>query len=50
MEIQASHIDQISKYLSTHRTVRFTTDEIANYAKVKQTWKLSIAMPKLPAR
>ena len=45
-----TYLDQISKYLSTDKTVRFSAEEIANYAKDKQLWNLSIAMHKLPAR
>ena len=44
-----TYLDQISKYLSTDKTVRFSAEEIANYAKDKQLWNLSIAMHKLPA-
>ena len=43
-----TYLDQISKYLSTDKTVRFSAEEIANYAKDKQLWNLSIAMHKLP--
>ena len=42
--------DQISKYLSTDKTVRFSAAEIANYAKDKQLWNLSIAAQKLLAQ
>ena len=45
-----TYLDQISKYLSTDKTVRFLAEEIANYAKDKQLWNLSIAVHKLPAR
>ena len=45
-----TYLDQISKYLSADRTVRFSADEIANYAKDKQRWNRSIAVHKLPAR
>ena len=45
-----TYLDQISKYLSTDKTVRFLAEEIANYAKDKQLWNLSIAMHKLSAR
>ena len=43
-----TYLDQISKYLSTDKTVRFSAEEIANYAKDKQLWNLSIAVHKLP--
>ena len=33
----------------TDKTVRFLAEEIANYAKDKQLWNLSIVVPKLPA-
>ena len=38
-----NNIDQISKYLSTDNTVRFSAKATANYAKDKQLWNLSIA-------
>ena len=44
-----AYLDQISKYLSTDKTVRFSAEEIANYAKDKQLWDLSIATHNLPA-
>ena len=31
-----TYLDQISKYLSTGKAVRFSAEEIANYAKDKQ--------------
>ena len=37
-----TYLDQISKYLSTDKTLRFLAEEIANYAKDKQLWNLSI--------
>ena len=43
-----TYLDQISKYLSTDKTVRFLVEEIANYAKDKQLWNLIIATHKLP--
>ena len=36
--------------LSTDKTIRFLDEEIANYAKDKQLWNLSIATHKLPAQ
>ena len=46
-----TYLDQTSKYLSTDNTVRFfAAEEIANYAKDKQLWNLSIAVHMLPAR
>ena len=36
-----TYLDQISKYLSTDKTVRFSAEEIGNYAKDKQLWNLS---------
>ena len=45
-----TYLHQISKYLSTDKTVRFSADEIANYAKEMQLWNPSIAVHKLPAR
>ena len=44
------YLDQISKYLSTDKTVRFSAEKIANYVEDKQLWNLSIAVHKLPAR
>ena len=44
-----TYLDQISKYLSTDKTVRFSAEEIANYAMDKQLWNLSITVHKLPA-
>ena len=38
-----TYLDQISKYLIADKTVRFSAEEIANYAKDKQLWNLSIA-------
>jgi len=35
-----TYLDQISKYLSTDKTVRFSAEEIANYSKDKQLWTL----------
>ena len=43
-----TYLNQISKYLSTDKTVRFSVEEIANYAKDKQLWNLSIATHNLP--
>ena len=37
-------------YLSTDKIVRFSVEEIANYAKDKQLWNLSIAVHKFLAR
>ena len=45
-----TYLDQISKYLSTDRTISFSADEIASYAKDKQLWNLSIAVHMLPVR
>ena len=45
-----SNLDQISKYLSTDKTVRFLAEEIACYAMDKKLSNLSIAVHKLPAR
>ena len=45
-----TYFNQISKYLSTDKTVRFSDEEIANYDKDKQLWNLNIALHKLPAR
>ena len=45
-----TYLDQISKYLSTDRTVRFLAEKIANYAKDKQLWDPSIVEHKLPAQ
>ena len=45
-----TYLDQISKYLSTDNTVRFSAEEMANYDKNKQLWNLSIAVHKWPAR
>ena len=45
-----TYLNQISKYLSTNKTVRFSAGEIANYAKDKQLWNPSIAVHKLPNR
>ena len=44
------YLDQISKYFSTDKTVRFSAEEIVKYAKYKKLWNLSIAMHKLPDR
>ena len=33
-----TYLAQISKYLSTDKTVRFSAEEIANYTKDKQLW------------
>ena len=44
-----TNLDQISKCMSTDKTVRFSAEEIANYAKDKQLWNLSITTHKLPA-
>ena len=44
-----TYLDQISKYQSIDKTVRFSAEEIANYAKDKQLWNLSIAPQKLPS-
>ena len=41
-----AYLNQISKYLSTDKTVRFSAEEIANCAKDKQLWNLSIAAHK----
>ena len=43
-----TYLNQISKYLCTHKTVRFSAEERANYAKDKQLWNLSIDVHKLP--
>ena len=40
-----TYLDQISNYLSTDKTVRFSTDEIANYAKDKQSWNQMLRTP-----
>ena len=45
-----TYLDQISKYLSTDKTVRFSAEEITNYAKDKHLWNLDTVMHKLPAR
>ena len=45
-----TYLDQISKYLSRGKTIRFSTEEMANYVKDKQLWNLSIAVHKLPDR
>ena len=39
-----TYLDQISKYLSTDKTVRFLAEEITNYVKDMQLWNLSIAV------
>ena len=44
-----TYLDQISKYVRTDKTIRFSAEEIANYAKDKQLWNPSIAVHKLPA-
>ena len=45
-----TYLDQISKYLSTDKTVRFSAEQIAIYALDEQQWNLHIAMHKLPDR
>ena len=45
-----TYLLQISKYMSTDKTVRFLAEEKANYAKDKQLWNLSITVHKSPAR
>ena len=45
-----TYLNQISKYLSTDETLRFLAEEIANYAKDKQLWNLSIAVHKILVR
>ena len=44
-----AYLDQMSKYLSTDITVKFSSDEIDNCAKDNQLWNLSTAVHKLPA-
>ena len=46
---QLKYLEQISKYMSTDKTVRLSAEETANYAMDKQLWNLSIAAHKLPA-
>ena len=43
-----TYLDQISKYRSTDKTVRFSAEVIANYAKEKQSWNLNIATQQWP--
>ena len=43
-----TYLNQVSKYLSTDKTVRFSAEEIANYAKDKHGWNMSITAHELP--
>ena len=45
-----TNLNQISKYLSTDKTVRLSAEEIANYAKNKQLWNMSIVVCEMAAR
>ena len=45
-----TYLDQISNYLSTETTLRFSAEMIVNYAKNKQLWSMIIAAHKLPAQ
>ena len=45
-----TYLDQILQYMSTDKTVRFSAEEIVNYANDRQLWNLSIAMHKMPLR
>jgi hypothetical protein len=45
-----NYIDQISGYLCSDKQIKFTTEDIARYAKSRSDWRKCVAAPNQPDR